>query len=336
MKKNIVKLTALLIIAAALFVSCGKTETDSTGCFNDIDKAAEFAQKNNQDILVLITMSGDDDSSADFIEKVLNDSAFKSEVSGKYATIHMDFSQTSYEKTIVKEEDSKEVQKAAEDYANIMQRNTVLASMLNAQYTPSFFILSKEKYFISQLEYSEPVTTLSAFTSLINEKQDLINIAHEMIKATKTGSNKDRIAAIDRFYEETGVNYRPLISDLIDSVITLDKNNETGLVSKYILAKADAQSSSFFMVGDINGAVQNYLKICEDERLLPEHKQQAYYLAAYLLAMSSSDDYQSIFNYLKSAINVDPENEAVESIKAVLDYLTETFISMGVDVSSMD
>ena len=67
------KLTlALFTIIASLFIiSCGKAKTDANGCYYDFDDAVSFANKKNQDVMVIITVEGDDEDSTDFMEKVV-------------------------------------------------------------------------------------------------------------------------------------------------------------------------------------------------------------------------------------------------------------------------
>lgn len=325
------KLTTLFLILllASTFISCGNNKTDENGFFQEIDTAAALANKKNKDILVAITMADDDMYSSAVIENILKSDSFKKDILSSYAVVHMDFSQSSYEKTVVKETASKKEQKKSADYADIMQRNSQFASLLNVQSTPAFYVLSKDKYFICELEYEDGTQNYEEFKALLENQSLNIQEKHAMFEAVKKGSNLEKISAIDALYESTDMTYRFLFADLIKTVIKLDKNNESGLLSKYLLANADVEGSEFFMTGNAEGAAQVYIKLCDEPSLLPEHKQQAYYMGAYILAMSGSSDYKSILEYLQKSIEAAPESDDVASIQAVAQYIMSSIAAMN-------
>lgn len=328
MKKYLSFVFATLFLAA-MFISCGNKKTDEHGFFQDIDSAASQAQKKDKDIIVAITMTGDDMYSSSVMDNILTTEVFKNNVLSEFAVLYMDFSQSSYEKTVVNEEASKDEQKKAAAYADLMQKNSQLASLLNVQSTPAFYVLTKDKYFITELDFDDTVQTYESFAALLNSQKSVIQEKHSMVEATKKGSNLERISAIDALYDSTDVTYRFLFSDLIETVIKLDKNNESGLLSKYLLANADVKGSDFFMRGDAEGAAQTYIKVCDEPALLPEHKQQAYYMGAYILAMSGSTDYKAILEYLQKSIEAAPESENVSSIMAVAQYIMNSISALS-------
>ena len=335
MKKYLSFVFATLFLAA-MIISCGNKKIDENGFFQDIDSAVSHAQKKNKDVIVAITLIGDDMYSSTVMDNILTTEAFKTDVLSDFSVLHMDFSQSSYEKTVVSEMASKDEQKKAVAYADIMQKNSQLASMLNVQSTPAFFVLSKDKYFITELDFDDTVKTYDDFAALLNSQNSIIQKKHSLIEATKKGSNLERISAIDALYDSTDVTYRFLFSDLIETVIKLDKNNESGLLSKYLLANADVKGSDFFMRGDAEGAAQTYIKVCDEPALLPEHKQQAYYMGAYILAMSGSSDYKAILDYLQKSIDAAPESENVASIMAVAQYIMNSVSALSDDFLSLE
>ena len=85
----------LILFALSLFISCGKAKNDEYGCFQTMDQALKNAQKNNQEVLVIVTMQGDDDLSQSFVSDILSTKEFKNEILPSYSVILMDFSQSS-------------------------------------------------------------------------------------------------------------------------------------------------------------------------------------------------------------------------------------------------
>lgn len=329
MKKLYFCLITLLIVFSLL--GCTK-KTDENGFCQEIKTAVDLAKKKNQDILVAVTMAGEDENSADLIENVLKTETFKNEVLSSYVVLHIDFSQSSYEKTVIKEESSKNEQKAAEKFADIMYENSKLASMLNVQVTPSFYILTKDQYYITKLEYIDGNQTYTAFKSELDSHSNEIETIHSYLNAINKEKGLAKIEAIDSLYETIDISNRAFYEDMIETVVKLDKNNESGLLSKYLLASADIKGSKCFLSGDSAGAAQAYIKICDEKALLPEHKQQAYYMGAYIMAMSGLDDYSLILSYLQKSIDANPEGQDVASIKNVYDYIVNSVAAMGLDV----
>lgn len=320
----------LLSLFCFILVSCGKAVTDKNGCFTDIDEAAKNAQKKNQDILVVLTTGEDDDSSKAFCDGVLAAEDFKQKVASKYSVVNMNFSESSYQKTVVKPEDDKKTQEAAAQYADIMFKNAKVASMLNVKNPPAAYIMTKEQYLITEVIFENDVATVDDFVLALQKYDDSCAKFNEKVKATQKGSVAEKVAAIDDLFESTPEDSKVFLSELISQVPEIDKKNETGLVSKYLLASANSKATSLYISGNINEAIMCFVHICDNSFLEPAHKQQSYYMAAYLLAMSGSEDYNIMIDYLKKSIDADPESENVAGIEMFMGYV-ESIIS-GEDI----
>lgn len=335
MNKKIITVL-LMLLTFSLFSSCGNAKTDQYGCFQTLEDAISNAEKKNQDVLVIVTMQGDDELSQSLVDNIIATEEFKNEVEKGFSVLLMDFSQNSYQKTVVNENDSKADQKAAEEYSKIVQSNSKTASLLNVSKTPSLYLLTKENYFITELEYTEDIKNFEDFKKLLTGQEELVSKMKELVAATKEGTSQEKLAAIDSLYENTEIIYRTFLSDLINKYVEMDKDNETGLLSKYLFAQADAKSTDMFMSGDSLAAAQSYVDVCSNPKLEAEYKQQAYYMAAYILSMSGSTDYATILDYLNLSIQADPESESVESINQVVEYLKTVMTQMDEEAVSPD
>ncbi|MCR5188793.1 MAG: hypothetical protein K6C97_07635 [Treponema sp.] len=326
----------VLLFTASLFISCGKAKTDEFGCFQTLDQALKNAQKKDQEVLVIVTMQGDDELSQAFVSEILSSEEFKQEILPAYSVLLMDFSQASYQKTVVNETDSKADQKAAEEYAKIVQDNSKTASLLNVSKTPSLYLLTKENYFITEVAYTDEVRSFADLKKNLDDQAPLVSQIKELIAATKKGSNQEKMAAIDKLYENTEIIYRTFLSDLINKYVEMDKDNESGLLSKYLFAQADSKASNLYMSGDTLAAAKAYVEACSNPNLEADYKQQAYYMAAYIMSMSGSTDYATILDYLNLSIQANPESESVESINQVVDYLKSVMSQMEEGTGSLD
>lgn len=321
MKK--ITIALFTIIAAALFISCGKkSDIDANGCYKDIELAVKAAEKNNQDLMVIITMENTDEGSSNFLDNIVRAPAFKTDIASKYAVALMDFSQAAYEATVEKEGATDAEKKAAAENAELLSKNTKYATMLNVKETPVVYILSKEMYMIFGLYYDEENRTLDGFKALLAEKSSTIDAMHKMIYQTKIGNADEKVASIDALYEATNPDYRYLMLDLLESVKKLDPSNKSGLVGKYIYAAADAKAEKSMLSGDSKGAVQAYLDIENEESIPAETRQQALYTAAYMSAMSGLEENSVVIGYLERAIKLAPESSDVPGIRRVIQALS--------------
>ena len=325
-------LSAFLVITLA---SCSKANIDDNGVYLSTKDAAKAAKKNNQNVVVIATMDGTDFYSTDFINVVFNDERFKDEIAKDYVVLHLDFSEAAYQATVFNDESTKEEVKIAEKNAKIMQENTLLASRLNLQTTPAIYIMSKDMFFISELDYlTDEVTNYDSFKALLEKQSEDIALFDEKVKAATTGSKEEKLSGIDRLYEDTDIVYRAFLKDLIDEYIELDKDNETGLLPKYIIGKADIESSNYFMAEDIGNAVKVYAQCAEDPRIDAESRQMLYYMASYILVSSNSSDFEAIRGYLQKAVDAYPEGPNVPVFQNIIEQFDQMTASLTPETST--
>ena len=118
----------------------------------------------------------------------------------------------------------------------------------------------------------------------------------------------------------TDQTYRTFLLPLVQTAINLDKTNETGLVGKFILAQAQAQSMFAYSKGDVEEAVKQYLTAANNEFLKDEEKQECFYTAAYLVTASGSTDYEGIIEYMQTAYDLAPHSAKAPAIKDAIAY----------------
>ena len=327
MKKIFVKVLFCIFIIAGL-CSCGnKAKIDENGFFYDLDDAKKVAEKNDKNILLLLTSEGDDFASEDFLNNVVKTQEFTDTVAKDNVVVLFDFSQKSFEKTVVNPEATKKEQKAAEEYGVQMQKNFTFVNKLNIQVTPSIFYLTKEGYCIDQIRYYDGMTDASVLQSMIETLGQESLELRTMIDATKTGSNLEKVTAIDNLLKTVNPEYTILMQDLMEKIPELDKSNESGLVAEYIVALADLKVMDFYVNNDAFGAVQCYTSIFDNEYLDAEQKQYVRYMAAYMLLTSGSTEYGVVIKYLQDAVKINPDGEYTPMIQEFLNYVVQTIES---------
>ncbi|MCR4579920.1 MAG: hypothetical protein K5681_06195 [Treponema sp.] len=309
----------LLIIPFLFFLSCNQPVKDSYGCFPTLEAAKASSKKTGKDILVIATMEADDQQSSAFIINVIQAEDF-SQINNNYSVVCMDFSKKAYDQTVVSDYSDKKAVKEAERKEAILKTNMLDAKLLNVSQTPSFYLLSKHGCFISQVEYTQEILNPSDFSkqvSLYSEKsQNINNLADKCL----AGSSQSKLEAIDELYNGTDPVYRPFLLDFADKAIKLSTSPETK--SKYLLAKTDALSSKAFLNGDPQAAVEGYVKAANQKYLTPEYKQQAWYMAGYLLAMSDYSQYDLVIQYLQNAVQAAPDSADAASIQRAINEMS--------------
>lgn len=314
------KLTlALFTIIASLFIiSCGKAKTDANGCYYDFDDAVSFANKKNQDVMVIITVEGDDEDSTDFMEKVVRDANFKKEVASKYAVVCMDFSQKTFAEAKADEAADDAAKKVAEQKNAILEKNTKYATMLDAKEVPVIYIFSKEKYLIKGFFYDDENRSIQGFEETLAEQTSIIDDMHKMIYQTKIGNAEEKVKAIDALWEATNPSFRMFLYDLINSVKKIDPNNTSGLLGKYMYEAASTKSDMALLEGNIEEAVQAFLDAAEESDISADDRQQAMYTAAYICSMTGFKDDAVVIEYLEKAIQIAPESDDAPRIRRVI------------------
>lgn len=312
---------AVFTVSALMFSSCGKAAgRDSCGCLYDIDDAKRIASERNQNIVLAVTMEGDDSMSGTFLDNVVRSGNF-SEVTASYVFVHFDFSDDSYGNMIQSSDGAAADQRDAEAYGLQMRKNSRYAGLLNVSYTPAFYLISKEGYVVTELYGAGSAENAGQFLEMLSGYDVTVSEFRSMVDSTETGDVVGRVNAIDRLYEDTDDIYKVFLAPMYSKVPEIDKKNQSGLVSKYILAAAGARALEYYTSDDVTHAVQSYISICDDSRLSPEDKQQAYYMAAYTLASDSAADYDVIEKYLQMAVDVYPEGRYVRRINSTLDRI---------------
>ena len=301
--------TALVLI---LCTACGnKALKDDYGCFVNYEDALSYAGKKKLPMLIFFTSQGDDELSTQIAADIFKGSEFSS-ILKHYSVFHADFSKEAFSKT------------AGDDstYTTIMQNNYQLAMLFNVDEMPAVFLTTKDGYVVSRLDtdYEYDALTMAEFQSILSEsKEDLENF-NKLVSATTKGSAVSKVEAIDALYVATEAEYKIFLLPLIKKGIELDKNNESGLAGKLLMAEAEAEALTAYSQGEVDLAIQGYLKAANSEYVKAEEKQECFYTAAYLAAFGGSEDYQGILSYLQTAYELAPDSDKAPAIQEAISY----------------
>lgn len=329
MKKKIYIFLPLLL---CFIFSCKNNSNtiDSCGCYLNLEDAKKAASEQNKDIIALITDAGEDRSSEFFIENVLKKSKFKKFIKKNFVIYHFDHCKENFDKTVADETtDSKKKVQNAIAWSKIMQDGYDFSTYIGLTYTPSLFMLTKDGFVISEIEYTDTTDSVDAFIQLISSyegaRQSINNIVDRIYKETIP---LKQLAAIEDLYATTPEKYQIFLTQLAPLAIQLDSENKSGKIGKYYLALAEEKAALCYKQGDISGAIEQYVLVAQNPALLAEEVQLCYYQVAFLLDSSGNPDIDLILKYINKAIDACPESKYAQVITQYL----EAFIQNRVNV----
>lgn len=318
------KIIGFLAAAAAVLVlgSCG-AKKDAAGWYDDFEAAKKEARSADKTILLFVNSDMDVPETADGVQFLLGSDAFTKAVKDKFVCVHFDFTDLAAALAVVPEGATNKEQKAAEKRKKKLNRQFGIADGFMIQETPAVVLATKDGYYITDVSFDFLGTSADGYVSSLALEESAINDVNAMVAATKKGSAVERVKAIDTFYESQAEGHRLLLADLCRQVLAIDKKNDSGLVSKYIVAVAHADAYTYLVTGDVENVLAVYEKNAVDKRISPEDAQTLYYIAANVLANTRVGDADKIIELLEKAVNAAPESEYVETLMQILDSVKQ-------------
>ncbi len=306
-----------LLSLAAGFAACFAILVYCTSCskkpvwYDDLTQAKAAAEKQNKNIFLFFSGEDWDEKTSGFKTSVLSTSEFMSSVGKKYVLANLDLSQAQYASTIG-EENTSEKSKALQKKRDIIQQYGVVQ-------IPVIYLLSKEGYVLSIIHYNESMTSVSALQDVLSVSDDNIQEVSACIDAVNSSSGTDKVRAIDSLYEATISTGRYVLAPLVSQVASLDINNETGLVGKYEFITTYNNAVDKFSLDETAGIAESFAEIAETGHLDPIRKQEAYYNAAFIMAVIGDSDYDTMYGYLQKALAQDTQSEHAEDISLMME-----------------
>lgn len=317
MKKNIfTKIITSVILASTLMLSsCGKKDLWNS----NFEEAKSIAEKKNKNIFLVFSGEDWDNNSAALKSNILNTKEFKKEIAPNYVLAIIELSQSEFAKTAIDDTATEEQKKEAE---RIIAEYEVKERILQDYYVdsfPSIYIVSSEGYVLSNIPYSETMTSTADLKANIESQKELIDTMSDAISAVRKSSGTEKAVALDALYNMTVEDYRAILTPAVAEIPTLDPENTTGLAGKYELINGYADAVEKIMRdNDIDGAVSVLTDICNSSRISNQEKQEALYTAAFMMARCGSQDYDKMTELLEKAISLEPESNMAQEIEATI------------------
>lgn len=320
MKKMLNILVALF--AAVVMFGCSTAKPDDSGWYNDYEAAKKIAAKQNKNVLLFVNSVYDIDGSQNAVKLLLETPEFVNGLKDSYVCVHFDFTDI-MNLNVIDENAKPEEKKALEKKRATIEKQFAVADALAIQTTPAIVLTTSEGYYITNVQFDFASDNVEGYISMVKNEADTVKEVNDMVAATKKGTNLERVNAINTLYDSQSETHRLLLSNLCREVVKLDKNNESGLLSKYLFAVANADAYEKLIKLEVAEAIKVYEKAAEDARLEAADKQNLYYIAANILASSGTTDYEYVVKLLQNALDADPESSYAEGLQKTIDYVKE-------------
>ncbi|MDE5899540.1 MAG: hypothetical protein K2H09_09830 [Treponemataceae bacterium] len=305
-------------LCAALVLGGCRAKPDANGWYEDFDAAKKVAAAQDKNILLFVNSDVDFDGSADGVALLLSSPEFTEALSERYVCVHFDFTEEARMMGFDLESATSEEQKAAEKNQALKERQYEVADLLFIRETPSVIITTKEGYYVATVVFDYLSPSVDGYVQLVEQEDEAVQEISALAAAARKGSALERVRAIDALYNATPQTQTMLLAELYRKVPDLDKKNETGLVSKYLVATAHSDAYARLVKMEVAEAVDVYEKFAEDSRLDPVDRQTLYYAAANLLISSGAPDIDGVVSLLDKAVEAAPESSYAENIAELI------------------
>jgi len=297
MKKYLAVIAAL---ASLIAVGCSKPQT---AWITDIDAAIAESGKARKPLLVVFTGSDWNDESKRLIESVFNADFFKRGTKG-FVMCNLDI-----------------IQDEASVDPKVLERNYKAVSEYGVQAMPSLVLVTQKGDIYGSANLDETIIDAETFFTLAEGFGEAGKKLLDLRAAVDKSKGVERAKGIDAFIDALVPAQRERYADLMREVIDIDADGSAGLKGKYLLQTTYLDAINFYQQGKLAEAGDSFFRIAKGEYLTNAQKQEAWYMGAYMYAMSETVDNELIISWLEEAITVDPENEGTGQIRATIEQI---------------
>ena len=312
----------LLLLAAVcggLFLSCG-TELSEGGWYTDFDAAKKAASHQKKNLLLFVNSFHDFDGAAESVAALTGTPDFTKSLKDCCICVHFDFTDADIFDEEKFESLAPKEQKAAERRRNTLQKQFAVADAYQIRSTPELLLLTRHGYFIAEIEFGAAADA-HGYAEAVRQRDEAAEEMNALAAAALNAAGLEKISAIDKLYLRTPESYRLLLSSLYRKIPELDKNDESGLVSKYLTATAHADAYEKYKQLKAADAAEIYQTAAENERLSANDRQSLYYAAANAAGSIGMQEVERVLELLQKSLEAAPESVEAAAIQASIEQL---------------
>ena len=147
------------------------------------------------------------------------------------------------------------------------------------------------------------------------------NEISEKYQEIKKLSGIEKVQKIDEFYKTFSMQQSFFVEPLIQDVLAADKNNESGLLSKYLFQSVQIKTSNLLGEKRFKEISDEHLKLLENPVFTADEKINLYIIAAFYLGLSENpDDIPIIIDYLETALSLDEKSYYKDDLNDLINF----------------
>jgi hypothetical protein len=294
----------IALIAAAALVLLAGCSKPQTAWIADFEEAKAASQKTKKDLLIAFTGSDWNDPSKELLASTFTADFFK-KASKTYVLCNIDIVQ-----------DEKLMDKAK------LEKNYSVATKYGVQALPYIALLTHEGDLYGAAATDDSCKTTAGLFTFLDGFKDARKKMVDLKKAIKTSKGVERAKNIDTFLEAVQASQRENYDLMIREVPNLDADGKAGLKGKYLLQIAYLDAIKLYQAGKLVEAGDCFLGLTGDGTSLGAAQlQEAWYMGAYMNAMSGKVDNAKVIEWLEKAIACDPTNPGSKQIQATIEQI---------------
>lgn len=318
-----------LVLAAALsllLTSCGKI--DSSKWLVNLEDGKKAAQAEDKKILLFFS-TDEDGYSKDLKDGLFQTPEFLTALTAEYVLVNLDFSTARFQSVIPSQDMSKSEIKTLQENQKKLDADMKWTTFYDLEMTPAFFVLTKEGYVLSKLDFVDESMDLDSFNGMIGAKAEKIQTVSDLFVKIAGSEGVEKAKATEELFNETDPGYRDLLTPLFRDAVKADEKNESGVIGTFLLSIASRESMEKYLAEDTDNIYVPFEEVSENPILTPSEKQQALYMAGYLLASSGSMDYAKVKDFFQRAIEANPDDEHAAYLKNWVAQIDERIAEMA-------
>ena len=312
--KRSIKLICGILLSSLIFASCGNKSIWNT----DLEKAEKLAEKKNMDIMLLF--SGDDwvQGSSEF-KQLLESDEVRQAFSENYIFVNEDFSR----EELMKIYDADPAKKPSGKIKKIQKKYDEMEDLsrtYNVDDCLCVVFITYEGYVLTKIDDTEFFVTGEDFVGHVNNAcLDEMSINKARVNEVRESRGAQKLVAIDNLYNATPAEYQMTLNRFIQEAVEMDPENETGLLGLYEFRNA-------FILANQNGengkdVSEPFIEAVNKGHMTPEMEQEAYYNAAYGMALYGSMDLDKMLDLLNKSYEASPSSDNAPIVKKTIDTI---------------
>jgi thioredoxin-related protein len=306
-------------LAVLIFSGCAT----KSAWITDYDEAQTQAQKSDKKIFLLFTADNpDDDAALDVRKNVFDSPALQKALKKNYVAVNIDFAEARYSAAEPPEDAGEAQTEAAGEAGRLLERDSRVAEKYAVEAVPVIYLLSKDGFVLGTIAVAPEIKTPAELIAEIDAQAEATDSIADLAALADTAEGMDKVRAIGELFDATDQRYRSLLLSHMKTALSLDEDNTTGIIGKFVFITAYFDAADTLQTGGVEEALEILKAAAAHPALAPGEKQEAFYVIASFMARANMGGKEEILEYLRLSVAADPDSESAPGIQQVIGQIS--------------